>query len=1480
MKKVKRKILAITMIFAMVMGMMQGSMITIAEAADVQSDVTYEQIPQESIQNPTESSHANHPEWGDGAATMAFDGNTDSAWHSEYSQTTGPHTIEWGIGQVEKIGKVVYRAKDTGENGRFKDFTVSIKNGDEATWTEVKTESISDVGKGGSYEVIFTPVEATHVKITVNSSYNESATGVLASAAELYTYKAIENTPQPPEVENPISIIPETLTLKEGDAFELKYSLTPEAEAAGWVGSWDHANTDSGVVRFDVNTGKGTAVGVGDVLIQAKATLQTDTGTTSKYVGCKIHVDKVERNSIIVLNGTEYSATGLEDAINQLGLNNGKPQTDIFSIEFKSGILRSEDFSYFSKNKKWFEYKLKTFKIADDVEIYGLPGNEIPGTIFSKTNLETVSLGKNIKGLAKNAFSECKQIRIFEAPGLEYIKENSLKNVKPEVFSFPAMREIYENAFGKSSNSNTKIIDLPSVQTLEHNTFKIFTGLQDLTFGSVPPKIRISSKTEFEFASGVKDNLKIHFSEGAFEAYQNSENYDVTKNTWYGIPLFVAKINGKEVLATKLQDAVVDSNIESDSITSLEFVSGRVTQVDLDYVETLSYLKSFTLNISDTLKLIDRNGQPTTILSPDTIQIKCAPKRSGSSSSDMETLVLGGVTEVYEKGIINPDSYMHSISMPNLVTVGDKAFYGMSFLENVNLESAVTIGKFAFAECRNLESVTMNKVEVLEEGSFQYTDNLTVLTLPETIHDIKNIQFGKVHNGNKSGTRLTILAKIPPKVDSGAFKGVGSNSRKSTVTVPAGTISEYVKQIDSNLAEKKVFGNKDIIWNHLYLRETGSYTIEYIVPQKSWMTQWAYVPAGSSVGDKYAQTLTEKIDGKILTGWNTKANGSGDTFTKDTIPKSDMSVYAQLKDGYVVTFKNGDKTENVEVVKGQAIGDQLPIDPNKEEYKFIGWNTSEDGTGSFVDEKYVPTSNLTVHAIFKLIVNDITLGENHNQKYIYLKKGESVQLNPVDIKTGEAVEVTYELIGGDDYIKISKAGLVQAKKQATTMNAYTKIKVVRADDSGKYTWVNVVVANKPVIDGIDIMISNGSNSEKILNFNDGGYISGNDKNELTFNVTKMNAEWNEQNGLPLVEWYLDGMLVDVKEASYNNPNKPEAGFTAPSPIDIKNLTYGKHTVKAIVKGADGFYKAEATVTFQYTSVYTRYSEKQPEKGSIVWKVMPNATGVVEIPKVINGQEISSMEVVALNGSVVKDGGVQGLVTELVIPETITKISPDFFQNANSLRKLTIKGMKPPTVDGILAFGSGAENIELSIPKDAVNNYMKDTGYLAENHSWHGLALPDIIAPNVTVEQQYNKQENTVTVTMKTSEAVKLLEGWQALDESNTVFTKTFDKNGTYNYVIEDLFGNKTSITVKIDSIQNGDASGDAKPEEKPNKPNKPKPGDTKPEKKPNKPVELDKNKEAAVKSGDTATILPITVSLLVTMLVIGVVLYRKRRQNT
>ena len=98
-------------------------------------------------------------------------------------------------------------------------------------------------------------------------------------------------------------------------------------------------------------------------------------------------------------------------------------------------------------------------------------------------------------------------------------------------------------------------------------------------------------------------------------------------------------------------------------------------------------------------------------------------------------------------------------------------------------------------------------------------------------------------------------------------------------------------------------------------------------------------------------TTNPTRSGYIFTGWNTKADGSGDAFTAETDVTSNITVYAQWKDSttYSVTYKDGvDGTVFADqTTAGLHVGDTTPAfsgTPTRSGYTFTGWEPSVAAT--------------------------------------------------------------------------------------------------------------------------------------------------------------------------------------------------------------------------------------------------------------------------------------------------------------------------------------------------------------------------------------------------------------------------------------------------------------------------------------------------------------------------------------------------------
>lgn len=78
------------------------------------------------------------------------------------------------------------------------------------------------------------------------------------------------------------------------------------------------------------------------------------------------------------------------------------------------------------------------------------------------------------------------------------------------------------------------------------------------------------------------------------------------------------------------------------------------------------------------------------------------------------------------------------------------------------------------------------------------------------------------------------------------------------------------------------------------------------------------------------------------------------------------------------------------VVRMVYYGDRIGSLPTAERanYKFLGWNTNQNGSGSYIEETNIITANMTLYAIFKLQANCYTKqGSKYKTGMMYRKDG-------------------------------------------------------------------------------------------------------------------------------------------------------------------------------------------------------------------------------------------------------------------------------------------------------------------------------------------------------------------------------------------------------------------------------------------------------------------------------------------------------------
>lgn len=1132
----------------------------------------YTKLDQAPMKASVKASSENTPmQWSEGPANLAFDGDVNTGWHTDYNTHQGPYTIEWNLGGTYKIGKVEYTRKKTGAAGIWKEIKIEVKNGETGSWQTAYNGTIAETADGASTDITFEPVDASDVKVTVVKSY-DNPEGKYASAGEINVYSATKEV----TLINPIKILPEegkTTTMKEGETQQFRYELTQEAEEAGGTVEW--RVQDGGILKVDEN-GFVTAVSAGKGKVSANYKL----GNTTYNTYIDVTVEKVETECTISLNGTQYKGMSLQEVVEQSKL------TELTSVKFESGVIRDTDFDYLKKFNR-LQWTLKEFSIGDDVKLRGLSGDAIPLNAFYASypgyNIEKVYLGKNVKGMGMNAFGMCRSLISFEAPGLEEMHTTALNRVNGLAeLNLPSLKVVNDPLFGNMSNSTTETVKLPAVTELDNDAFKYLGALKTLELGATPPSLSISAG-ELKFAKGVVDNLKLVIPEGALDAYKASPGYNAEQNTWYGIKLsepqeevhINATINGTAVDGASLEKAVEKSGVAVDAVTSLTINSGKVTQEDLAYLKSISRLETFEMNVGDNLQLIGMDGQPTTVLSKDTAVIEFAPKRAGSSRADMTTLTLGGITEICNGGLKAYDS-IETIHMPDVVTVGASAFGLGAWLETLDLSSAKTIGANALNGCKRLESLTMNAVETLGEGSFKYTDALDRLTLPATIKNIEDIRFGICKNGNKSGAKITILATTPPTVDSAAFTGVSSVTRPATVTVPQGALAAYVAQVNPKADVAKVLKRQDINWNSLYLREEGSSLVEYKAKCGTWADQYAYVATGQTItADKLAALHKDDQknlkENEELKGWNTKKDGSGDMVTAETAVSEEMTVYPVIGEkadlDVAVSYSNVDEAGET-IWTNQDV--TVTLTANEPVQDIEGWTRVSD---TVLTKAYSQNGTYSV----TVVSND-----NQQKEVTYTVAGIDKQAPNVSVK-GEG--------NGDRFRKITGIAVhdTEGVKELKVNDTVTEI-------NSKYKYLTDIEKIGVKEGENTAVVVDQAGNEKTVTFHYDTvaptfqWIVDNSKLEQSKEVR---LETSEEIQLPGEGWSLkgqeNGTYVYVKTFTANWKDKAftvtdlAGNVSEPQFVEVKRIDNTKPAVVELTQDITDWTKKDVTVTIK-TSV--------------------------------------------------------------------------------------------------------------------------------------------------------------------------------------------------------------------------------------------------------------------------------------------------------
>ena len=763
---------------------------------------------------------------------------------------------------------------------------------------------------------------------------------------------------------------------------------------------------------------------------------------------------------IVKINGTQYDAVSLEDAVTQSGVT----ASNVESIEFVSGTITAADLTYMKETTKYLaDLKMNLSENLKLTDAEGAESKAVPGDAFKNTRLETVELG-GFTEIKAGAFNGCTKLTSVKMPNMEVIGVDAFYRTDDyETIVLPAsLKKLDGPNFGVARNGSKTLKVTMEGMTPPEASGRIFGDAKGGTItvpeGALPNYLTKLDFSKYFMASGdteweglpvvdpayhyihykgvnswdnryayVKNGEKVTadriptFKNGDMELVGWNTEKDnsgkaldadtVMSDEWavdfivyaqWAEPapdVVVVKINGTEYSAKSVEDAVTKSGVTADNVESIEFVSGIITAADLKYMkQTTKYLTNLKMNLSENLKLTDAEGAETTEL-----------PASAFMGTRLESVEIGGFT---------------------------------------------VIGARAFESCTSLASVAMPNVVEIEKDAFYHTDDYETIVLPASLKTMNNPGFGQAKNGTKT-LDVTMEGSVPPTISGRVF----GDAKGGTVTVPAGALPNYLTGLDFT---KWFSTSGSSEWGGLPVIDPAYHLVHY-KGVNSWDNKYAYVKDGEKVTADRIPTF--KNDDKVLVGWNTEKDNSGKALNAETEMNAEwavsFTVYAQWAEQVTVTFDVDGTTTEVKVIKGEAIGDKLPKEPSKEGWTFKGWNTKADGTGEAVTAETKADADMTVYAVFEEVivppVMDSVTAENGKVTIVLKDK-------PTKAPTLEDIQLQMNLNGtGDKDIKITGFTYDDDKTIVLTFD-----KVAQTDKAQKFTLTVTLDGKSVTTDEINV----------------------------------------------------------------------------------------------------------------------------------------------------------------------------------------------------------------------------------------------------------------------------------------------------------------------------------------------------------------------------------------------------------------------------
>lgn len=404
-----------------------------------------------------------------------------------------------------------------------------------------------------------------------------------------------------------------------------------------------------------------------------------------------------------------------------------------------------------------YQLSIIDFPACNTIEEYGLKGctdiriltigfQKVDFTgIPSPSYLQKINFPKALS-INNYALSGLPNLAFCYLPSVNTIEADTFKGLSKLVeLEIPSVTELKENAF--TGCTSLASISLKSLKIVDSSSTNIFNGCQNLKTIFLPD----SPPKTFHKDTFKGMNCKIEIPLDAVTAYDNDVSIDGDKANdgyWCGIPLptktISVKINNQKdtFSGQQLSDCIKLSGISESLITSLEVVNGIIKlSTIIESVAKLPVLED--LIISDSVIIEDG-------------LIEGLFKDIQFSSITIEPSI-----DIIPKNCFQNCANLKSVKITNCKEIEDSAFKGCINLNSVIINAETLSGDSHFEDCTSLTTVALTHLKNVDPASSKIFLNCPLNSLyfppspprifhPDTFIGKKILFFGLTSNDLKN----------------------------------------------------------------------------------------------------------------------------------------------------------------------------------------------------------------------------------------------------------------------------------------------------------------------------------------------------------------------------------------------------------------------------------------------------------------------------------------------------------------------------------------------------------------------------------------------------------------------------------------------------------------------------------------------------------------------------------------------------------